>query len=386
MEMRILKFLYIMIRTIKTCLTFAVAVTVSSCTATGQQQVNDFLNLDTVLNLKQRLFDIADICTCKDGNDVYFINYNTRLHCDSLYLYQLNTETIRLDSYLIALPDMTQLLKNHNCHRWSSIACNGKNLLLTTGQTQYIYKNINGKYIFAKQWNKENDARYCTFLNDSIIAFWDMYYGNKPETFIGLYNLSGGNITKHISPYFFHPLLCYHKPYHLVDINNGLILFANKGIYSIVLYNNYLDSTSHIQREIAEWSKLPEKKINSIIKRYNANDAMDIIIEEEKWLHTIHQFFGAYWIDTNKFIAIYQTPYPKNGHRKAFVDIWENKNGTFILKQKDIADNCGIYVDTDSIIGPHSFGLAIQSANIFIFTQKKQLFSEILVLLLILLG
>ncbi len=349
---------------------FAVAFLFYSCRSSGQLQTNDYLSLDTVLVVHSPWYGVQ---SCKNGDDIYFINYNIHVRQDSLNLYKLNTQTLQLDSYLIALPGMRDMLRMHQCSEWGSIACNGKYLILNTISLHCLFENCEGQYVYIYDWQLETCSDQCALLNDSVLVFWDMYYGHEPKTSIQFRKLQNGTLIREISPYFFHPLLCYvgFGKDHLVDVFDENILFAHKGKYAVVRYNNNLDSVEAFGREMDDWVSLPKKRIQKIQKRFDVHDAGDIIEEEDGWIHTIHQQIGVYHTDSITILTMYKKPYDKGGVPEVFLDVWKMHDGEYVLETSDIADVYHIQVGPDSIITSHSFGMEVVSGNRYEFTSDK---------------
>lgn len=241
-------------------------------------------------------------------------------------------------------------------------------LVLGFSNYLYIFDKHDDKYTLTKRILLPKAVRFAKLWNIKNILIWDVYYGHHPDSWMANYDLEKQKFVIEKEPYFFHPLLQYERPYHLVDMYDQHILFAHRGKYASVIYNASLDSIQYLFMNNGEWNTLSSKHISEIKKNFRSNQARSIMDAEDKWLHKIHQQLACYWIDSTHIICFTKQPSKKNEFPNIYVDIWEFLDGEWALKIQNLQDDLVITCDPSDQINKNSFSigfLANQATHFF---------------------
>jgi len=340
------------------------------CAQDKSSYVNNYVKLDTVLFfVNEEMIDNSSV-HCMWNNILVFTNYNKFKKTDTVNVYFYNTQNKEIKCKSLFYSGLNVWFEDNQSISFSTLAFNDTFLVLGVTNQVFVYKKENNEFIFDKIIKINKSISYASFLNDKLLFFYSLKNNQQPQTSLWIYDIESGKIIKEINPDFQHPLFAYFQPKHLIDVKNGEILFSHQRDYASIIFNSNLDSVNHIKAKHIDWIRMKEKYINRINRTYPKEEAMNIIEDVEKLFPSIYQQRWTYFINQNKIICVYQTPYRKNEIPISIIDIWEKINGKFILTKQGIVDFLGIRPSNDTI-NNHSFGLEFLSGHQYIFTENN---------------
>lgn len=338
--------------------------------------INQFITLDTIIFLQNEKNTRSMACSSW-GDEVILTNFNCNSSSDTIAFHIINTNIYGLETVKIHIPDIRKTMKKlMNCSFKECLAYNGNTIALMRslgydgGENILIFRKNNGEntYFYHKTIRTKTDARRIDFIDTSTVLLSEINY--RTGASFHTVDINTGKITNSIYPYHNHKIISgfTSKQY---DIKDNLLLYANRLEYSFLTFDQNLQQLDSTYQKIEGWSKLPDKAIKTIERKWgDGYNAAEINHYLTQYYTKIHQLNRVYFINKNKLLLSYTPKDPEDDIGRPIIDIWEKTNSGWERVKQDIVDDLG-FNRSDSIIKTNSFYLEMPSnPEIFVFDDK----------------
>ncbi len=346
-------------------LTFFVLNTNSSIAQ--QTAVHQYIELDTILYFTAEKNHGALSCSSW-SDEILFTNFNSNSNSDTITLYLTNIKTFNTQTIKIHIAgirkEMKKLMSNHFKDR---IAFCGDKIAIMEGLGDnagckiMIFKKDNGNsfYYYKTIHNKNTPDEIC-FIDTSTLLLSEISY--RTGASFHTIEVNTGLTKNSIYPFHNNKIISNFtsKQY---DSKDNLLLYANRLEYSFLTFDSNLQQLDSTYQKIEGWSKLPDKAIKTIERKWgDGYNAAEINHYLTQYYTKIHQLNRVYFINKNKLLLSYTPKDPEDDIGRPIIDIWEKTNSGWERVKQDIVDDLG-FNRSDSIIKTNSFFLEMVSSN-----------------------
>lgn len=333
-----------------------------------QTDSRDFLCLDTVISFpsEEEIGNAFPIFSVWE-DECLFTNYNVFQNSDSIRLYRIRPRDKDIDTLILLRDGLCHFLKQHQTQKFDHLAYNGEYIVLSLSDRLLIFRKMgNGQYNLYKEQALNNSyTQNVCWLNSHLLFLSDAYYPREPQTLMAVYDVEKGEIVRQKSPYFNHILCTFYQSTHLTDCKQGRILSTHRNLDAFLLYDSTLNILDSVHEGEKGWIQFPENLEKKIHNKYSKHDAGDIIHELRKHYREIDQITYAFFLDEHKIMTIHRPHEPKGQIINPYLNIWEEKDGHWVLKHAHINDDMvGKYRCNNDTLDKHSFSIGFESGNV----------------------
>lgn len=341
----------------------------------AQNDIHNYMEVDTILSFPNEICKQGSFLGTTWKNYFVFTNHHTTNKNDSLFIYRIDLDCFKMDTFVWYQQGINNYLIQNLNTSFSAILYNKKYIVFVGYKKLFVLKNRGDDFSFEFYREitlKNNYSHIWQFVGETKILLGDMYYSHKPPTLLTIYDIEKESVEKEIQPYYNHVLWQYFSPLHPVDNRNGQILFSHRAEYAIVVYDTLLQKKDSIYRNIEDWNSLSPKTISYIKKKYKKNEAASIMGYLSRFFLKRDHLLGVYYLNDNQMMTIYY-PHPNSGEKysRYHLDIWNKKEDTWHLVQKDIVDKLfGDFTYENDTLTKQSFPLGLLSGNNLFVTEN----------------
>ncbi len=341
----------------------------------GQKKVTDYLELDTILAYPDLTYHTEYVYTQYEDN--IYIAKRCCKTSDSVELIITNIYTYQSERFIVEIPSLSDYLDPRYNMRIDQIAVFDNYMVLNAFKNFYLIEKKDGVWQYLKTVEISANARNGMFLvNDKIMVGGHIYHPHDTATSLFIYNLETEKIENFIEPGNYHTAFSYinGKEVRMIDAVSQMIAWVDRSRYRVRIFDvKSLSILDTFNRNVKEWKYFDEKKLNKQFSKHDIHDAMDLIEIAESVLKQAYQMRYVKFISSDKLLIAYQEPILKKNIPNVYIDIWNLKNGEWVLSDKNnILDELKMQISSqDSIYERHCYGICFLSNSQLFFNKNK---------------
>lgn len=337
---------------------------------TAQSRSESIMHVDSVISFYNEEYT-EGIVASQYGSKVAFTNYNVGKSSDTIVFYVVDMDNYSVDTQFIYRRNICRDMKERGYRCLRYFAYNGKYISLPIKNRMYIYGmgERGGQLLF--DFKIDEDYSTMSFMDEKNLVLSENYYSRRHPNTLMIYDVEKGKRRHIIYPYFNSPMLSYFQPFKNVDVQKGLILWANRNEYSFVIYDSQLRKVDSVYFGKRGWRPLSEKTIEKVksVDKHEAQMIMDYVAGE---YDKTCRLSWAFLLETDKVAVCTDWPKDEKGNTApARIDVWQKKAGHWALVKEDVKDGGYIGYKGSDTITMDNMPLNFKFGNLVFFYGNK---------------